>query len=41
MTRIDYGADGAKDYVISGDGATIVITTADEAIATAAITALP
>jgi hypothetical protein len=41
VTRIDYGADGAKDYVISGDGATIVITTADEAIATAAITALP
>ena len=38
---LQYGADGAKDYVISGDGATIVITTADEDIATAAISALP
>ena len=41
VTAIDYGADGAKDYVLSGDGATIVITTADEALATAAISALP
>jgi hypothetical protein len=41
VTKIDYGDDGANDYVVSGDGAIIVITTADEGIATAAITALP
>jgi hypothetical protein len=41
VTRIDYGDDGAKDYVVSESGATIVITTADEALATEAIKALP
>jgi hypothetical protein len=41
VTRIDYGDDGAKDYVISENGATIVITSADEALATEAIKALP
>ena len=41
VTRIDYGADGAKDYVVTRDGATIVITTADEDLATAAIGRCP
>jgi hypothetical protein len=41
VTRIDYGDDGAKDYVVSGDGAIIVVTSADEALATSAIEALP
>lgn len=41
LTRIDYGDDKAKDYVLAEDGAVIVITTADEALATAAVTALP
>ena len=41
VTRIDYGDDGTKDYVVTRDGAVIVITSADEALATAAIKALP
>ncbi|HKF85273.1 MAG TPA: hypothetical protein VKB30_05760 [Candidatus Limnocylindrales bacterium] len=41
VTRIDYGDDGAKDYVVSDGRAVIVITAADEALATAAIKALP
>ena len=41
VTRIDYGDDGAKDYVVTEDGAVVVITTADEAAATEAIKALP
>ena len=40
-TRIDYGDDGTKDYVVTRDGAVVVITTADEAVATAAIEAMP
>ena len=40
-TRIDYGDGGAKDYVVTRNGAVVVITTADEALATAAIEALP
>ena len=34
VTRIDYGDDGTKDYVVTRDGAVVVITTADEALAT-------
>jgi hypothetical protein len=41
VTRIDYGDDGAKDYVVTENGAVVVITTADEAVATDAIKALP
>ncbi len=41
MTRIDYGDGGTKDYVVTRDGAVVVITTADEALATAAIEAMP
>ena len=41
VTRIDYGDDGTKDYVVTRDGAVVVITTKDEAIATAAIEAMP
>jgi hypothetical protein len=41
VTRIDYGDDGAKDYVVGENGAVVVVTTADEALATEAIKALP
>lgn len=41
VTRVDYGDDGAKDYVVTEDGAVIVITTADETLATDAIKVLP
>ena len=41
VTRIDYGDDGTKDYVLTRDGAVVVITTGDEALATAAIEAMP
>jgi hypothetical protein len=41
VTRIDYGDDGSKDYVIAGDGAVIVVTTPDEALAKATVEALP
>jgi hypothetical protein len=41
VTRIDYGDDGTMDYVVTRDGAVVVITTADEALATAAIEAMP
>ena len=41
VTRIDYGDGGSKDYVVTRDGAVVVITTADEALATAAIEAMP
>ena len=41
VTRIDYGDDGTMDYVVTRDGAVVVITTGDEALATAAIEAMP
>jgi len=41
VTRIDYGDGGTMDYVVTRDGALVVITTADEALATAAIAAMP
>ena len=41
FTVVDYGDDGAKDYVLGENGAVIVITTADEALAKAAAAALP
>jgi hypothetical protein len=41
VTRIDYGDEGPKDYVVGGDGAVIVITTADESVAADAVKALP
>ena len=41
VTRIDYGDGRTKDYVVTRDGAVVVITTADEAVATAAIEAMP
>jgi hypothetical protein len=41
VTVVDYGDDGAKDYVVTDDGAVIIITTAGAEVATAAIAALP
>ena len=41
LTKIDYGDDGANDYVLAGDGAVIVFTTADEELAAATVAALP
>jgi hypothetical protein len=39
-TKVDYG-DGAKDYVLTGDGAIIVLTTADENLAVSTAEAMP
>ncbi|HEY3336178.1 MAG TPA: hypothetical protein VGK16_13180 [Candidatus Limnocylindrales bacterium] len=41
LTKIDYGDNGANDYVLARDGAIIVLTTSDDAVATAAVAALP
>ncbi|HEX5829124.1 MAG TPA: hypothetical protein VFY23_16480 [Candidatus Limnocylindrales bacterium] len=41
VTRIDYGDDGAKDYLVTSGDAVIVVSSGDEAVATAAIDALP
>jgi hypothetical protein len=41
VTRVDYGDEGSKYYLLDADGAVIVLSTADEALATAAIQALP
>lgn len=40
-TRVDYGDGGSIDYVVAGDGAVIVISTADAALAEAVAQALP
>ena len=41
FTRFDYGDEGTSDYVLSGDGHVLVITTADNGLAEQAATALP
>jgi hypothetical protein len=41
LTKIDYGDDGANDYVLADDGAIIVFTTADDELAAATVAALP
>lgn len=41
LTAIDYGDGGAKDYVLAEDGAVLVITSMDEALAKTAVAALP
>jgi hypothetical protein len=41
FTRVDYGDEGTKDYVLAADGAVIVITTASAELAAATAEALP
>jgi hypothetical protein len=41
LTKVDYGDDGASNYVLAGDGTVLVITTSDEALATSTVEALP